>query len=43
MKDGGYGNSAMPVYQEFVRSAISLNPDYISVLDHFLWVKTISF
>ena len=37
MKDGGYGNSAMPVYQEFVRSAISLNPDYISMITPSRW------
>lgn len=37
MKDGGYGNSAMPVYQEFVKAAIGLNPDYISMITPSRW------
>ena len=37
MKDGGYGNSAMPVYQEFVKTAIRLDPDYISMITPSRW------
>ena len=37
MKDGGYSTSASPVYQEFVKAAISLGPDYVSMITPSRW------
>ena len=37
MRDGGYSASASPVYQEFVKTAICLNPDYVSMITPSRW------
>ncbi|MGN0075973.1 MAG: Eco57I restriction-modification methylase domain-containing protein, partial [Parafannyhessea sp.] len=35
--DGGHNNSAMPVYQEFVETAIDLDPEYVSMITPSRW------
>jgi hypothetical protein len=35
--DGGHGNSAMPVYQDFVQTAIDLGPEYVSMVTPSRW------
>lgn len=37
MLDAGYGSSATPIYQHFVKTAIALHPDYVSMITPSRW------